>query len=43
MKKKILILQFRPEEDASNNEFEEVILKICNLNIDDVHRIRLEH
>ncbi|MCK4635506.1 MAG: glutamine amidotransferase [Candidatus Moranbacteria bacterium] len=42
MKKKILVLQFRPEDLASDNEFEEAILKFGNLKNDEVHRIRLE-
>lgn len=43
MEKKILVLQFRPEDKASDNEFEEVILKIGNLNENQVHRVRLEN
>lgn len=43
MNKKILVLQFRPEDEASNNEFEDVILGIGGLKESEVHRVRLEH
>lgn len=40
-KKKVLIIQLRPEEEASNNEFE-AILKYGNLGFSQVRRIRAE-
>ncbi len=43
MNKKILVLQFRSEDLASDNEFEDVILGIGGLKENEVHRVRLEH
>ena len=39
--KKILILQMRPEDEASDSEFE-AILRVGNINRAHVHRVRLE-
>ena len=39
--KRILILQMRPEDEAADSEFE-AILRVGELNKQDVHRIRLE-
>ena len=41
MSKPFLILQLRPEDDTSDNEFE-AILKYGNLHAADTHRIRIE-
>lgn len=42
MKRRFLILQLRPEDETSDNEFE-ALLKYGGLTEDDVHRIRIEH
>ena len=39
--KPFLILQLRPEDDTSDNEFE-AILKYGELNVENTHRIRIE-
>ncbi|MCW5517148.1 glutamine amidotransferase [Muriicola sp. Z0-33] len=41
MKKKILILQMRPEDEVTESEFQ-AILRVGGLNQDEVHRVRLE-
>jgi len=42
MNKKILVLQFRPEDRASDQEFEEVVLNLSGLREDEVERVKLE-
>jgi GMP synthase (glutamine-hydrolysing) len=40
--KKLLLLQFRPEDEASDNEFE-AFKKFLKLENDEIRRIRLEN